>query len=132
MALSARAPVRLFTAAPYLRVDDAARAIAFYIAVFNATEVVRLLEPGGRVAHAELRLGAAGDASLMLSDEYPEFNLLGPRARGGSTVALQHYVDDVDSISARAVTAGGTLLKAGAEDPFGDRAAKLIDPCGHE
>jgi PhnB protein len=126
---SSRAPVRILTPAPYLRVDDAARAIAFYVSVFGATEVVRLVEPSGRVAHAELRLG---DASLMLSDEYPEYGLLGPRARGGCTAALQLYVTDVDAICAAAVAAGGTLMKPPAEDPFGDRAAKLVDPCGHE
>ena len=127
-----RAPVRPLSPAAYLRVDDAARAIAFCITVFGATEVVRLVEPTGRVAHAELRLALAGDASLMLSDEFPEFDLLGPRARGGCTIALMLYVHDVDAICSAAVHAGATLMKPPADYPFGDRAAKLIDPCGHE
>jgi PhnB protein len=129
---AARAPVRLFTAVPYLRVDNAARAIAFYTAVFGARLVTRLVEPNGRVAHAELRLGADGEASLLLSEEYPELGLRAPRALGGSAVALQLYVDDVDAVCTRAAAAGGSVRKQPAPDPFGDRAAKLFDPCGHE
>ena len=127
-----RAPVRPYLPVPYLRVDNAASAIAFYSAVFGATEVVRLVEPSGRVAHAELRLGEEGAASIMLSEEYPEFDLLGPRARGGSSVALQLYVDDVDAVCATALAAGATQLRAPTVDPCGDRSAKLLDPCGHE
>lgn len=129
---TSRAPVRIGTVVPYLRCDNAAQAIAFYVAVFGAEEVARLVEPGGRIAHAELRLGAAGDASLMLSDEYPEYGLLGPRARGGNPVALQLYVDDVVATLARAVAAGATIVRPAALDPFGDKTAKLLDVCGHE
>jgi len=126
-----RVPVRRLTPAPYLRVHSAARAIAFYAAVFGAEEIVRLVEPGGRVAHAELRMGALGEASLMLSEEYPELGLVGPQT-SGTPVALQCYVDDVDATCVNAIAAGGIVLKAPAQDPFGDRAAKLVDPCGHE
>jgi uncharacterized glyoxalase superfamily protein PhnB len=127
-----RAPVRLGTPAPYLRVDDAPRAIAFYEAAFGAQLVVQLVEASGRVAHAELRLGDAGEATLMLSSEYPEFGLLGPRARGGSSVAIILYVADVDAVCTRATAAGGTVRTPAALDPFGDYTAKLLDPCGHE
>jgi PhnB protein len=123
-----RLPVRLFTPAPYLRVHDAPAAIAFYATVFGVREIVRLTEPTGRVAHAELRLG---DATLMLSDEYPEYGIRGPHALGGTSVALQLYVEDVEALCARAQAAGGRLLVAAALDPFGDRAAKLEDPFGH-
>ena len=126
-----RVPVRTLTPAPYLRVSSAARAIQFYTTVFSAVEIVRLVEPSGRVAHAELRMGAAGDASLMLSDEYPEFGLVGPQD-GRTPVALQLYVNDVAAICALATAAGGTVRAAPALDPFGDRTAKLLDPCGHE
>ncbi|MEP6763160.1 MAG: VOC family protein [Gemmatimonadaceae bacterium] len=128
----ARAAVRLFVPQPYLRVDNAELAIAFYIAAFNAQLVVKLVEPNGRVAHAELRMGNQGEASLMLSDEYPESNLLGPNARGGSSVAMQLYVDNVDALCERAQAAGGTIMKPPSTDPFGDRGMKLMDPCGHE
>lgn len=127
-----RAPVRPLTPAPYLRVISATRAIEFYTTVFGATEVVRLVEPSGRVAHAELRMGTAGEASLMLSEEYPEVGLLGPQESAHPPVALQLYVDDVDAVCTRAVAGGGTVRRAPALDPFGDRAAKLMDPCGHE
>lgn len=63
-----RAPFRLGIPTPYLRVNDAGRAIEFYRVVFGAQEVVRLTEPGGRVAHAELRMGDGG-SPIMLSDE---------------------------------------------------------------
>ena len=129
---STRAAVRLNVPTPYLRVESAAGAIAFYAAVFGAREIVRLVEPSGRVAHAELRFGVEHEASLMLSEEYPEFGLRGPRAWGGSGVALQLYVDDVDAVCARAVAAGATLVRPPALDAFGDRAAKVVDPCGHE
>jgi len=116
----------------YLRVSDAARAIAFYVNAFGAREIVRLVEPGGRVAHAELRFGHDGAATIMLSDEYPEYGLRGPRAFGGSAVAMLMYVNDVDAACARAVDAGAQLVRPPEPDPFGDRTAKLLDPSGHE
>jgi PhnB protein len=126
-----RAPFRLGVPTPYLRVDDANRAIGFYRAVFGAEEVVRLTEPGGRVAHAELRMGEGG-SPLMLSDEYPESGIRGPAALGGTTVALQVFVKDDKAVFAAAVAAGGTVLKDPVLDPFGDLAGKLQDPFGHE
>lgn len=125
-----RAPVRLFVPTPYLRVSDADAAIAFYARVFGAVAVVRLREPGGRVAHAELRFGDEG--SLMLSAEYPEYDIQGPLARGGTSVALQLYVEDVDAVFAVAERVGARVLKPPALDPFGDRAGKFADPWGHE
>ena len=126
-----RTPFRLGVPTPYLRVADAKRAIGFYEAVFGAVEVVRLEEPGGRIAHAELRMGEGG-ATLMLSDEYPESGVRGPAALGGTTVALQVFVEDVEAVFAAAVAAGGTVLKPPTLDPFGDLAGKLRDPFGHE
>ncbi|CAN5866890.1 VOC family protein [soil metagenome] len=125
-----RAPVRSGVPAPYLRVSDADAAIAFYVRIFGAVEVVRLREPGGRTAHAELRLGEEG--SLMLSSEYPEYDLRGPLERGGTSVAIQLYVDDVDGVFAAAEEAGARVVKPPALDPFGDRLGKFVDPWGHE
>jgi PhnB protein len=129
---TSRAPVRLCIPVPYLRVSNADAAIAFYVEVFGAVNVVQLREPSGRVAHAELRFGMEGEGSLMLSAEYPEYDILGPQARGGTGVALQLYVKDVDAVFVVADKAGARVLKQPALDPFGDRAGKLIDPWGHE
>jgi hypothetical protein len=60
---------------PYLRVNDAGRAIQFYVRAFGAVEKFRLTEPSGRIGHAELQLGPA---VLMLSDAYPEYRLNAP------------------------------------------------------
>lgn len=113
---------------PYLVVDGAARAIAFYKAAFGANEQLRLDGPDGRIGHAELRL--AGGV-LMLSDAFPEMNARDPKAFGGTPVHLLIYVDDADAVVARAVAAGATLARPVADQFYGDRSGMILDPFGH-
>lgn len=114
---------------PYLRVKDARRAIAFYVEAFGVTEKFRLVEPGGRIGHAELDFGPA---TLMLSDEYPELGFRGPESVGATTFALHLHVDDADRAIARAVAAGATLVRAPQDQFYGERSGMLRDPFGHE
>jgi len=112
----------------YLTVRDGAAAIAYYQHVFGAVEEDRFAEPNGRVGHADLRIG---DATLMLSDEYPDYGARSPDTIGGSPVMLHLYVEDADAVVARAVEAGAKL-DAPVEDQFyGDRGGKITDPFGH-
>jgi len=115
-------------ATPYLCCKDAARAIEFYKQAFGATEAMRLSEPGGRIGHAEIRIG---DAPIMLSDEYPEMDVRSPQSLGGSPVLIHLYVDDVDALASRAVAAGAKLLRPVADQFYGDRSGTLTDPFGH-
>ena len=116
------------TVVPYLCVKGAASAIEFYKQAFGATEVLRLAEPGGRIGHAEIRIG---ESRVMLSDEYPEHGILGPQSRGGATGSLALEVPDVDVVVARAVAAGAKLLNPVADQFYGERSGKLEDPFGH-
>jgi PhnB protein len=111
----------------YLTVRDAAAAIDFYQAVFGAEEILRLVEPSGKVAHAELRIGGA---VLMLADEYPGFNRP-PEALGGTPVALHLYVPDADAVMAQAVQAGAKPLVPVEDQFYGDRSGRFEDPFGH-
>jgi PhnB protein len=113
---------------PYLCVRDAARALDFYREAFGAVETLRIAEPGGRIGHAEIEIDGAG---VMLSDEYPDMGVQSPQALGGSPVTLHVYLDDVDTIFARALAAGGKELRPVADQFYGDRGGKLEDPFGH-
>ena len=113
---------------PYLSVRDAARAIDFYKKAFGAAEVMRMPGPGGKLGHAEIRIGAS---RIMLSDEYPEMDFAGPETRGGTTVHLHVYVKDVDRTIARAEAAGGKVIRAVEDRFYGDRTGSIQDPFGH-
>lgn len=113
---------------PYLCTRNAASAIAFYQAAFDAVESFeRMVEPDGRVGHAEMRIG---DALILLADEHPEIQVLSPTALGGSGVTLVLEVPDVDARTARAIAAGATLQRPAKDEPYG-RVAVIIDPFGH-
>jgi len=112
---------------PYLSVRDAAKAIDFYVEVFGMTERYRL-PMGDRIGHAELRFAGA---RLLLADEFPELGIVGPLTRGGTTVSLTIYVDDVDAFCVRALAAGATQEGETRDEFFGDRVAKIVDPFGH-
>ncbi len=116
---------------PSLRVTDGSAAIAWYVAVFDATERFRLVDPAdGRVGHAEVALGEG--MVLMLSDAYPEMGLHAPPAEAGrSGFALHLHVDDADALIAKAVEAGATLLRAPSDQFYGERSGTIVDPYGH-
>ena len=113
---------------PYLIVDGAAKAIAFYEKVFGATVAMRLDGPGGRIGHAEIRIA---DSVVMLADENPEMGARGPRSIGGSPVSLMLYIPDVDAVVARAVAAGARLQRPVEDKFYGDRMGSILDPFGH-
>ncbi len=114
---------------PYLRVHNAAAAIDFYTSAFGAEELFRLTEPSGRIGHAELRIGPA---TVMLSEEFPESGITGPRALGGTTVSMHLHVADVDAAFAQAVQAGATILRPLKDQFYGERSGTVRDPFGHE
>jgi PhnB protein len=124
-------PEGYYTATPYLIVKEAARAIDFYKKAFGATELMRLPQPDGKIAHAEIKIG---NSPIMLADEAPEAAALGarsPQTLGNSSVIIALYVDDVDAMARQAVAAGAKLLIPVKDQFYGDRSGRLLDPFGH-
>lgn len=116
------------TLMPYLAVRGAADAIAWYVDVFDARETVRYTGDDGRIGHAELTIG---DVGLALSDEYPDFGAVSPATLGGTSVALNLTVPDVDAVFARAVASGAVVQREPTDQPYGHRASAFFDPWGH-
>ncbi|GAB3349240.1 VOC family protein [Lysobacter tyrosinilyticus] len=112
----------------YLIVDDAAKAIAFYERAFGAEELYRL-PMGDKIGHAEIRIG---DTQLMLSDEWPDMQALGPNKRGGATSSFVIYGPDADAAWERAVKAGAKPERPVKDEFWGDRMGTVIDPFGHK
>ncbi|WP_067828853.1 VOC family protein [Actinomadura kijaniata] len=112
----------------YLCVDDARRALDWYAEAFGARlRGEPIVMEDGRIGHAEL---AVGDSVLMLADEWPELDLLGPTARGGPSQSLYLRVPDVDTIFDRAVELGARPVRPVTDYDFG-RNGVVLDPFGH-
>ena len=113
---------------PYLMMDGASDAITFYREAFGATELLRMSDAKGRISHAEIRVG---DSVVMLADAQPGTTCSGPRSLGGSTVGLMIYLENVDTVFARALKAGAKSLRPLVNQFYGDRSGTLEDPFGH-
>jgi PhnB protein len=113
---------------PYLCVDDAVRAIEFYKEAFGATEIMRMEAPGGKIGHAEVRVG---DSVIMLADEFPELSFRSPQTVGGTSAHFMIYVEDVDARVEQAVAAGAKLTRPVKDQFYGDRTGGVEDPFGH-
>jgi PhnB protein len=113
---------------PYLIVNDGTRALDFYKRAFGATELMRFAAPGGKVGHAEIKIG---DSPIMLSDEAPEMDARSPQAFGGTPVSIVLYVEDVDATFKQAVAAGARVQRPVEDKFYGDRSGSVTDPFGH-
>ncbi len=114
---------------PYLIVNGASRAMDFYARAFGAKETFHMPGEGGKIAHAEMRVG---DSVLMLADENPARGTHAPGPDGAAAASVFLYVPDVDTVFGKATAAGAKTLAAPADMFWGDRYGKLRDPFGHE
>jgi uncharacterized glyoxalase superfamily protein PhnB len=128
MAKTQSIPAGMTAVTPHLIVAGAAEAIEFYKKAFGAAEEMRLPAPDGKLMHARLRIGGA---AVMLVDEMPHCNALGPKTLKGTPVTIHLFVEEVDAVFARAVKAGATAVMPPADMFWGDRYGVVTDPFGH-
>jgi len=122
-------PAGFSTVTPHLNVRDAAQALEFYKKAFGAVETVRMPGPGGKILHAEIKIG---DSHIFLADEMPEWGSKSPLMLGGTATAVCLYVENADAVFNQAVSAGARVAMPLADQFWGDRYGKLVDPFGHE
>ncbi|GIH61541.1 VOC family protein [Microbispora siamensis] len=113
---------------PYLNVHDAKAAIDFYRRAFGAEVSIEIPRQGGKIAHAEFRIG---EAVFMLRDEYPEYHFRSPKTIGGTPVNLLVFVPDVETFAERAVAAGARVIRPLEMQFHGDLQVEVEDPFGH-
>ncbi len=122
-------PEGMHTVTPHLVCADAAKAIIFYQQAFNATEMMRIPGPGGKLIHACVRIG---DSLVMLVDENPQWECLGPLALKGSPITIHLQVEDVGAVFDQAVKTGAKITMPVADMFWGDRYGRVEDPFGHQ
>ncbi len=113
---------------PYLCCRSALRALEFYRVVFGAVERSRMMQPDGRLGHAEIMVG---QALIMIADEFPEIGFRSPRSLGASPVYLHLRVDNVDKVFERAIAGGARSLRPVSDQSYGERSGQIEDPFGH-
>lgn len=111
---------------PFLAIERAGEAIAFYRDVFGA-RVVDVTEMGGIVAHAELDFGTG---HLQLGEPMPDYHLVASPAGDDDCYSMGLYVPDVDAVVERAVAAGAVVREPASDFVSGDRFASIRDPFG--
>jgi uncharacterized glyoxalase superfamily protein PhnB len=110
---------------PYLQVDGAMKAAAFYRRAFGADVVAaHPVDDKGRTMHVHLHVNGS---SIMLADPYPEHGhpLAKPQA---FNLTLQ--VDDIDRWWRRALDAGAEVVMPVQDMFWGDRYGQMRDPFG--
>lgn len=112
----------------HLTARGADEASAWYHKAFGAEELTRLVVPGGRLIHVQIRIGTL---TVMLADEFPEMESFGPRHFGGTYGAIYLHVDNADEAWQRAVDAGATVIRPLSDAFWGEREGQLVDPFGH-
>ena len=112
----------------YLHVKNAAAAIDFYTKAFGAKETLRLADASGRIGHAQLDFGGT---TLMLSEEFPERGIAGPKPGAPASVTIHLHVDNADQTIDRALAAGATLETPPRDQFYGERSGCIRDPFGH-
>jgi len=121
-------PDGMHTVTPHLVCAGAADAIEFYKKAFNATEMMRMPGPDGKLMHGCVKIG---DSMVFLVDEMPQWGALGPKALKGSPVTIHLQVENVDAFVKRATDAGAKLTMPVADMFWGDRYGQVEDPFGH-
>lgn len=120
--------VASWSLAPYLRTDNAAEAIAWYVRALGASEVARYEMPDGTIGHAELDVHGN---RLCLADTQARGQFPEPQTYNDVPMFLYAQVPDVDAVFEQAVREGARVDRAVADQTYGERTGGFIDPYGH-
>lgn len=112
---------------PMLSVRGGPGAIDFYKRAFGAIELTRFPRPDGGVV-AEL---AIDGVRFGLTDESREAQNLSPESLGGTSVRINLVVANPDAVAERAIAAGARSLFPVADQAYGWRQGRVVDPFGH-
>ena len=107
---------------PILLSRDLPRLVSFYEHALHGSVSYRF----GSADEDDYVSLAVGDASLGIGRDP-----VAPGADAGDRVALWFYVDDVDTAFTRWMSAGGDVVQAPADMPWGERVAQVRDPDGN-
>jgi PhnB protein len=118
---------RVTTIAPLLSVRRGKSAMAFYKKAFGASEVSLIEDDKGEVVACL----SVGGAKFWVADESPAHANYSPETIGGSSVRMVVTVEDPDAVFARAVAAGASVVHPVADQSYGWRVGRLLDPFEH-
>ena len=113
---------------PMLICRDGAAEIDFCVGSFGAVELSRRAASDGAVIHATLHIAGA---LFMVHGETELLRSRAPAVDGSSSVVIYLYVQDVDASVKRALDHGARLELAVADQLWGDRVGRIVDPSGH-
>ncbi|HEX6233317.1 MAG TPA: VOC family protein [Jiangellaceae bacterium] len=113
---------------PMLAYEDAPAAIDFLSRAFGFKERWRMDGEDGTIGHAELELH---DNIVALASVWRDGGLATPNELGGVHCQLRCAVPDVDAHWQQARAAGAIVLDEPADQDYGDRVYRAIDPEGH-
>jgi PhnB protein len=113
---------------PVLSVRDVDAAVEFYEEAFAAKEEgERLRIPGG----PHVAILSIDGHRLGVTSEAPDLGTPSPETVGATTVRISLDVDDPDAVAQRAIAAGGQEMFPVADQPYGMRQGRVVDPFGH-
>ena len=112
---------------PYLNYANPKPVIEFLINAFGFEQGLLLEGPDGSVGHCELQMYGE---TLMMAGEYAEGGLSSPASLGGVHASVVVYVDDVDAHHEQAKAAGAQIVQEPADQFYGDRTYRALDPEG--
>jgi uncharacterized glyoxalase superfamily protein PhnB len=113
---------------PMLPYEDAPAAIDFLCRAFGFTERYRMDGEDGTVGHAEVELD---DNIVMLASVWRDGGLATPNELGAAHCQLRCAVPDVDAHWRQARAAGAIVLDEPADQFYGERVYRALDPEGH-
>lgn len=111
---------------PALHYRDPEAALEWLKAAFSFTEKAVHRDSGGRVQHAELRLG---DGLVMFGGRPAE--TVAGRDGAQPPVSIYAVVDDPDAHCERARAAGARITRELTDQPYGSREYSAQDPEGN-
>ena len=109
------------TITPMLVADNADQLYDYVTRAFDCNILTHIKNSDGSLMAVDLRLGTSSLTICASNVEMPAYKSV-----------LYLYVEDVDAVVKRCVSAGGTELMSPKDEPHGDRMGGVADPSGNQ